>query len=105
MDFVGFFLAEFVGGDDQGDWIVKLNGVPYPVGSAVTTVTFNGNGGNWNAGGGTVNITGGTFTPKARRFLAETDNTWVEKPFNMCLFRKMVAERVTARKSPPKDAD
>jgi CheY-like chemotaxis protein len=45
-----------------------------------------------------VFMTGGTFTPRARRFLAEVDNPCLDKPFDLSHLRSIVAEGIAARR-------
>ncbi len=41
-----------------------------------------------------VFLTGGTFTPRARTFLDQTRNPWVEKPFQIDALRAVINERL-----------
>jgi PAS domain S-box-containing protein len=46
-----------------------------------------------------VFITGGAFTPSAVAFLASVDNATLEKPFDVAVLKRVVLERVAARRS------
>ena len=41
-----------------------------------------------------VFLTGGAFTPRARTFLDEVHNPWIEKPFDAANLRSLLRERI-----------